>query len=139
VSNEESKVTDAPVAKSKVAKSKAVKFLIRKFPKEELCDLLECSKGEEMDGYTMISDKIIDNDRWAIRSELTFKYDDKYYIVHYRRGATELQDEYPFDDCGDLVECMEAERHAKPVYYYIPIVDKSGSNNNDLVNTSTSL
>lgn len=54
---------------------------------------------EDLEGYEVIKDEITDNSRWSVNHEITFKRisDGKYFQGHYSRGATEMQDESPFE------------------------------------------
>ncbi len=76
----------------------------RNFPAEELRDILY---GDSEIG-TVIEDTIDDTSRWSICHTLVFKYEDKFYQSYYRVGATEYQDERPWDDEKE-VECIEVE------------------------------
>ena len=69
-----------------------------KIPKEELLELLY---GEEV-----VEDTIIENSRWSILHNLVFRYNGKVYETTYRVGATEQQDESPWEFEND-VECFE--------------------------------
>lgn len=55
-----------------------------------------------------ILDRIVDHSRWSVLREMIFKFGDKVYIAEYSIGATELQDERPWEGL-DEVECYEAE------------------------------
>lgn len=59
----------------------------------------------------VVSDTITDTGRWNIEHELIFldPADNKYYRTSYREGATELQDERPWE-YNDTVEAVEVEK-----------------------------
>ena len=59
----------------------------------------------------VVSDTITDTGRWNIEHELVFRdpADNKYYRTSYREGATELQDEHPWE-YKDTVEAVEVEK-----------------------------
>lgn len=59
----------------------------------------------------VVSDTITDIGRWNIEHELIFldPADNKYYRASYREGATELQDERPWE-YNDTVEAVEVEK-----------------------------
>ena len=65
----------------------------------------------------IIVNEMIDNSRWSIHYNLIFKKDDKYYQTTYSRGATESQDEGPWE-YEDEVECVEVEPYEKTVIDY---------------------
>lgn len=74
-----------------------------KFPKETLRELL----WDKVDGFEVVEDKITDTSRWSIHYRLVFKHDGKFYATSYSVGATESQDESPFEYEPDEVECKE--------------------------------
>ncbi len=79
-----------------------------KFKKEELQDLLWDDIEDEAK-WEIIEDKIIENTRWSILHRLIYKYDGKFYETSYSVGATEQQDERPFEYDDDIIECHEVE------------------------------
>lgn len=86
-----------------------------KIPKNEALDILWDDNG------AIIRDKIISKSRWSIRHELIFIYTDrKYYRTTYQEGATEYQDENPWQYV-DEVECTEVEPFQETVTNFRPI------------------
>jgi len=80
---------------------------IVKFGKKVLADIAwdDCP-----DGYEKMEDDIVDTSRWSIHHSMVFKFENKFYISHYSMGATEQQDESPYEYDGDkdgMVECQE--------------------------------
>lgn len=73
------------------------------------------------DSEYAISDKIIDSDRWNIKHELLFicPEDGKVYQTFYRVGATEMQDEGPWE-YDEVVEATEMELAAVIEKKYVP-------------------
>ena len=59
-----------------------------------------------MSGKT-VYDRLTETGRWNIHHERVFKHDDRYYRTHYSLGATEYQEERPYEDAGDEIECTE--------------------------------
>lgn len=55
-----------------------------------------------------IHDEITDTSRWSVNHEVVFKYNDRFYMTWYSEGATEMQDESPWE-YEDEVECVEVE------------------------------
>ena len=92
----------------------------RTFPKEDLLDLLDCSENEGFDGYTLITNEMVDTSRWSIHYNLIFKFEDKFYQAPYSVGATESQDEGPWEYEGDEapIDCYEVEPVEKTVIVY---------------------
>jgi hypothetical protein len=67
-----------------------------------------------------VEDKVIDNSRWSIDHELVFKYNDKFYQTYYSVGATECQDEHPWE-YDDEVNCTEVIQQETKVMAWIPV------------------
>jgi len=55
-----------------------------------------------------ILDEIIDTSRWSIHHRIIFEHEGKFYETYYSEGATEMQDESPWE-YEDEVECYEVE------------------------------
>lgn len=76
-----------------------------KFNKEFLQNL---AYGDYDEATTeVISDEIVDNSRWSIQYEMVFKHEGKFYETSYQRGATECQDESPYEYEDDEIEVVE--------------------------------
>lgn len=74
---------------------------IIKIPREIMLDIL----GSD----DLIEDTIEDTSRWSIQHSIIFKYNDKHYSSFYSVGATEYQDESPWEyelevECREVVE-----------------------------------
>jgi hypothetical protein len=87
------------------------------FKTEELRELIW--EGET-DNLKLIRNEITGNSRWSIHHEIVFleKTTNKLYITGYLVGATEQQDERPFQYDGEEIECSEAEAYEKTVTDY---------------------
>jgi len=62
------------------------------------------------DGFEKIEDTLEEITRWAVAHSMVFKFDGKFYMSSYRVGATEYQDESPYEYDGDgdgMVDCTE--------------------------------
>lgn len=81
-----------------------------KFKKEWLLDTL----GDENDVENEISHK----SRWSIFHRRVFKYDNKFYVSCYSVGATEQQDESPYEYDPDEIECEEVRPVEKMTIVY---------------------
>lgn len=57
--------------------------------------------------YEVIEESIIDHSRWSVMYEVIFKHEDKFYVTSYSVGATEHQDETPYEYEPDEIECEE--------------------------------
>lgn len=79
-----------------------------KFKKEELEDIVW--EGD------IVSERIMDHTRWSVHYEIVFKHTDgKFYRTNYSKGATESQDERPFQYDDDIIEVEEVHQVEKLV------------------------
>lgn len=70
---------------------------------------------EELDlPYSAKENTIVDNSRWSIIHEIIFEYEGKTYRTTYSVGATEDQDEGPWE-YEDEIECDEVHKVEKVV------------------------
>jgi hypothetical protein len=90
------------------------------FRKEDLQALAADEAGE---GFERVSDTIIEHSRWSVLHAMTFKDTGtgRYYSTHYSVGATEQQDESPYEHEGDAIDCVEVRPVEKVVTVYEPI------------------
>ncbi|MEG0898331.1 MAG: hypothetical protein RSF40_01295 [Oscillospiraceae bacterium] len=58
--------------------------------------------------YSAIKNDIVDTSRWSIYHEIIFEDKGKFYRTYYSVGATECQDESPWE-YEDEIECIEVE------------------------------
>lgn len=79
-----------------------------KFPKVALQDLLW---EDDTDELVIVENNLYDTSRWSLQYELVFQHkpSGKFYSTCYSTGATECQDESPFEYEGDLIDCQEVE------------------------------
>ena len=68
-------------------------------------------------------DDVIDNSRWSIHHKIVFEDKGKFYQTYYSEGATEMQDESPWE-YDDDVECTEVELRDIKVKKWMPVKDK---------------
>jgi hypothetical protein len=78
-----------------------------KFTKEFLKDELDLP-------YSALEDNIVDTSRWSIHHEIIFEHEGKYYKTYYSEGATEMQDERPWEYDKEI-ECTEVHQVDKVV------------------------
>lgn len=67
-----------------------------------------------------IVDTIVGTTRWAIVHEIIFEDKGKFYQTRYLEGATELQDEIPWEH-DNLIECTEVELREVKVKKWMPV------------------
>ena len=74
------------------------------FSRESLLELI-CHDSETLE---LIYDKLIDSSRWSLYQEIVFKdtTDNKFYKTTYSTGATEMQNESPWQ-YEEKIECFE--------------------------------
>jgi len=94
-------------------------------------ELLFLSEGDttlewEEDGFPLIEvvrEKLIDTSRWSHIYERVYKdlNTGKYWITSYRTGATESQDERPYEYDGDEIEFTEVVPRETIVIKYVVV------------------
>jgi hypothetical protein len=72
-----------------------------KFSKEFLQERFWSNKNNTVYG------RIADHTRWSVVYEEVFEYEGKLYLTTYSVGATEHQDESPYEYDEDEIECPE--------------------------------
>lgn len=73
-------------------------------------DMMEMAYGDS-EILEKISERIIDTSRWSINYEAIFrdKSTDKVYLTFFDKGATEMQEEHPYEWASDMIDCTEVE------------------------------
>jgi len=84
-----------------------------KFKKEYLQDII----GEK----EVISSEIVETGRWHVLYYEVFKFEDKFYETSYRVGATEEQDEIPYEFEPDEIECNEVVEEKYEAVRYVKV------------------
>lgn len=84
-----------------------------KIPKAEMLDIL--------DTPNVLEDTLIGSGRWSVHHRIVFKYQDKFYQTTYSVGATEYQNEGPWE-YEDDIECQEVRQVEKLVKVWEPVV-----------------
>lgn len=85
-----------------------------KFPAERLRNVLYEDEG------VVVRDTITDTSRWSVHHELIFKLDGKLWQTHYSEGATEYQDERPFEHESEVL-CTEVIAKKVTVVDFVPL------------------
>ena len=57
-----------------------------------------------------VQSTIVEHSRWSVHYEEIFEHEGKYYRTYYSVGATESQDEQPYEYDEDMIECQEVEQ-----------------------------
>ena len=89
----------------------------RTFTKEFLTEELDLPYYKDI----IVENKIIDHRRWSIDYSLVFKHEGKFYSTGYSVGATEQQDESPWEYEKEI-ECVEVEKRHKLIEVWEPVV-----------------
>ena len=69
-----------------------------------------------------IVNRIVNTTRWSIIHEIVFEDNGKFYMTTYSAGATECQDEIPWE-YDDEIKCTEVELKEVKVKKWIPVED----------------
>lgn len=87
-----------------------------KFSKAVLQEL--ANNEYDPESFEVVRDEICDTRRWAIRYEMIFWFEDKYYQTFYEVGATEYQDISPYEFDPEMIEVTEVEPYEKTITAY---------------------
>ena len=71
----------------------------------------------EMEGDT-VSDIIVQHSRWSVFHERIFHHEGRFFKTHYSIGATESQDESPYEYSDAEIECQEVRPMEKTITVY---------------------
>ena len=84
-----------------------------KYSKEEM----QAMVYEDSDKLIQVENKISGNSRWSVQYDVVFRdvATGKHYSSSYSKGATESQDERPYEYDGDEIEVTEVEQVAQTV------------------------
>ncbi len=80
-----------------------------KFSKEFLQD----------EGGETVQDREIGRGRWSVHHERVFQHEGRFYRTRYSVGATENQDERPYEYEPDEIECVEVFPTPKTITVYV--------------------
>ena len=86
-----------------------------KFPKQDLQDMVH---GDQPEEYEVVQETNDGSSRWSTHHSQVFKFDGKFYETSYSKGATEYQDERPYEYEPDEIECMEVYPHEVTTVIY---------------------
>lgn len=86
---------------------------VRTFTKEFLTNELDLPGSA-------IEDEITSTSRWSEHHSIIFEFQGKFYSTGYSCGATEMQDERPWQDENEI-DCMEMKLATVKVEKYVPI------------------
>jgi hypothetical protein len=73
---------------------------------------------EDNEDVEIISTTLEDNGRWSLFYKRIFKFEDKFYETYFSRGATECQDESPYEYDDDEIDCAEVFPVEKTIIVY---------------------
>jgi hypothetical protein len=75
--------------------------------------------------YSAVFKEIVDTNRWSIHHRIIFSDKGKFYEAYYSEGATECQDESPWE-YDKTVECTEVELKEVVVKKWVPVEEVKG-------------
>lgn len=73
----------------------------------------------------LIEDNIVEVSRWSIIHEIIFEYKEKFYKSSYSKGATEMQDESPYEYDEDMINCTEVEQKEIMVKQWVEVKNEN--------------
>lgn len=76
-------------------------------PKDKMLDIL-------WESDDLVEDKVIGTGRWSVHHRIVFKHEGRFYQTEYSIGATESQDERPWE-YDDDVESIEVHKVPKTI------------------------
>ena len=85
-----------------------------KFPKEFLREM----EWATPEGVAIVDEDILRVGRWSISYRRVFSFGGKFYETKYSKGATEVQDERPYEYDDDEIECPEVVPVERTVTVY---------------------
>lgn len=88
-----------------------------KFLKQDLLSILD---RDENVGK-IIKDELVGRSRWSVQYELIFEKDGKFYSTVYSTGASETQDESPWEYDEEEIECTEVHKVTKTIEVWEPL------------------
>lgn len=92
-----------------------------KVSKDECEDLIDGKAGQHSGPFEIISNEITNHSRWSVGHTVIVKYKDgKFYRTYYSVGATEYQDEAPWQYENE-VTFTEMRAVEKTVTIYEPV------------------
>jgi hypothetical protein len=77
-------------------------------------------------GKNQVHTEIVDHSRWSVRHSIVFTYNGRHYSTTYSVGATEYQDERPWEH-EDEVEVTEVQLVEKLVKVWEPVQSSKDS------------
>ena len=89
------------------------KNVTKKFTRDVMLD-------DVLGGPAVLQDIIIGHSRWSVTHRLTFVEDQRIWQTVYSVGATESQDESPWE-YQDEVECTEVHAVEQKQIVYVPV------------------
>lgn len=80
----------------------------------------ECENLLNENFATSIEKNIVTTSRWSTYYDVVFKIGDKFYKTSYSEGATEMQDESPYQHSGEWEEVTEVVPTEVVTIMYVP-------------------
>ena len=74
---------------------------------------------EECEGFSVVQTRILDTSRWSVIHEMIFTDGEKNYRSSYSVGATEMQDERPYEYDNSEVDVVEVVPVEETIIKYV--------------------
>lgn len=93
------------------------KHLTRTFPKADMLHLID---GGSNESYEIIHQELIDHTRWSVVYEIVFRdaVTLEYFRAYYNEGATEYQDESPWEWESEVIASLVEPRNVTVTQYF---------------------
>lgn len=101
--------------------------MTKTFPKEVMLELLWGDEYMDEDFHLVtVKNELVETSRWSTHHELIFRdvNEDRFYFVDYSKGATETQDESPFDYEPENIEVDEVYKVSQIVSTFVTSENK---------------
>ena len=77
---------------------------------------------DDAEGFKKVSDVIEDTTRWEIVKTMVFQAPDGlHYQSTYTEGATEQQEQRPYEYESDTIECTQVQEEVVEVTQWVPV------------------
>lgn len=87
-------------------------------------DTMQAIGEEEIEGFEIVEDNIVDTTRWSEIHTMIFEHEGKTYRSTYSCGATEMQDEAPYEYDDEEIVCEEVELKQVMIETYVPVQEE---------------
>ena len=83
--------------------------------------LRDLAYDDAPDEYQVIENVLVGHSRWSLQYRMVFMFGDLFFQTHYNKGATEMQDESPYEYDSEMVECLQVRPKLVEVTKYVAV------------------